>query len=161
MRVVEVLDGLLECAEDQINPPVCRAFINPGPNAPHDVCSTGDNGSDGQLWVAHLSSTAGWPSPTGEPITCATTWAEQYELGIVRCAKGKVNDDGSAPPAELITQDAEQQEADRIALRDAFLCCLALEGKDLLVEGWEATEPLGGCVGGIWTIYVRDAGCDC
>lgn len=161
MRVVDVLENLLTCAEEAIDPPVCRAFKNPGPNAPHDVCETGPNGTDGQLWVAHLTSQPGWPAPTGEPTTCATPFGEQFEMGVTRCAQGKLTDDGGPPDEDLVTADADQQEADRLALRNALLCCLGVEGKDLIIETWEATEPLGGCVGGVWTFTIRDAGCTC
>lgn len=161
MRVAEVLTELLSCALDEVDPPVCRSFKHPGANAPHDVCSTNSDGDDGQLWVAHLSGQEGWPTPTGEPTTCTTPWTERFEVGIVRCAQGVLEDDSTAPDEELVTADAEQQDLDRIALRTAFMCCLQLDGKDLIIEGWEATEPLGGCVGGVWTIAIRDDGCDC
>ena len=161
MQTVDVLRALLECAEDALTEfPVCRSFINPGDDAAHDVCSrSGEN--DGQLWVAHLGSTPGWPSPTGEPTTCTTAWAEQIEIGIVRCARGKVTDQGTAPTVEQIIEDAENQERDRLILRQVILCCMPVEGKDLVVRGWEPIPPQGGCVGGLWTFAVRDAGCAC
>lgn len=160
MRVADALDELLECAIAQLETPVCRSFVHPGDDAPHDACEA-INGTDGQLWVAHLRSDSGWPTPTGEPHTCATAWAERIEVGIVRCARGKIQDNGDAPSTEDITADAQQQEEDRLALRAAILCCLPTEGKDIVIEGWDPISPQGGCVGGIWTIIVRDSGCDC
>ena len=160
MKVLEVLTTLRECAVEQINTPVCRIFTNPGPDAPHDSCEKHANGSDGQMWVAHMGSTAGWPSQTGEPVNCATAWREYYEIGITRCA-AKIGDNQQAPKAEAITADAIQQEDDRLALRRALICCLTVEGRDLIIEDWTAIPPQGGCVGGVWTFYIRDAGCDC
>lgn len=160
MRVADALREILECAEEALDTPVCRAFWHPGDGAPHDVCSATDV-ADGQLWVAHLNSSSGWPGPTGEPHVCADAWREQIEVGIVRCARGKLTDSGDAPTPEDITWDAEQQESDRLALRGAILCCVAVEGRDLIVGDWQPISPLGGCVGGIWTIFVRDSGCDC
>lgn len=161
MRVAEALSSLLECASQALETPVCREFENPGPNAPHDNCQQGDDGTDGQLWVANIDTQPGWPAPTGEPTTCATPWSETIEVGIVRCAISKLTDDGQPPDADDVTADAQQQQTDKLALKRAILCCMPLEGKDMIVVGWEAIEPQGGCVGGIWTIIIRDAGCDC
>lgn len=161
MLLADALDDLLNCALAAIDVPVCRSFKYPGSNASHDVCETSRDGGDGQLWVAHVGSQPGWPSPTGQPTTCATVWGESIEIGIVRCAKGKVSSSGKAPDPDLITEDAEQQQADRVALRNAILCCWAVEGMDILIEGWLPIPPLGGCVGGVWTVQIRDAGCDC
>lgn len=155
------MNALLECATEALEEfPVCRAFINPGDDAPHDVCSiSGEN--DGQLWVAHLGTTPGWPNPTGLPTTCAAAWADLVEIGIVRCARGKVTDQGTAPTAEAVTEDAENQQRDRLLLRQVIMCCMPVEGKDLVVRGWEPISPQGGCVGGVWTFSLRDAGCRC
>lgn len=165
MRVRDALLSLLECAEDQLEIPVCRAFWNPGGNAPYDVCSsTTDaegNVTNGQLWVGHITDTAGWPAITANPITCATPFAVTIELGIVRCAKSVLDDTELIPAADLVTEDAEQQEADRVALKNAILCCWGVSGKDMLPPIWEPIEPRGGCVGGTWTIVIRDASCLC
>ena len=45
--------------------------------------------------------------------------------------------------------------------RNGFANNHNVDGMDLIVEGWEAIEPQGGCVGGVWTVVIRDAGCDC
>lgn len=159
--IYESMETLLACASEAIcDHPVCREFINPGPDAPHDTCQTSKFG-DGQLWVAHLDEQPGWPSPTGLPTTCATLWTEVIELGIVRCARGKVTDQGTAPPAEDVSYDAEIQQRDRHALRQAILCCWGVEGKDLVIQSWVPIPPAGGCVGGVWTVAIRDGGCDC
>lgn len=161
MRVRAALEQLLQCAIDQLETPVCRSFINPGANAPHDSCEKTEDG-DGQLWVAHLSDTAGWPTTTANPITCAVPFAATIELGIVRCAQGKLQDVSPyVPDPDFITADALQQEDDRQALKNAFMCCWGVDGKDMLPPIWEPIEPFGGCVGGIWTIVIRDANCLC
>lgn len=161
MRLADALDELLECSLAGIDPPVCRSFKNPGEGAPHDSCEKGRDGSDGQLWVAHLGSTSGWPAPTGEPTVCSAPFTEHIEIGIVRCAQGKLSDKGTPPRAEDVTADADQQEDDRLAVRNAILCCSGIGNRDMIIESWEPIDPQGGCVGGIWTLYVRDAGCDC
>lgn len=158
--ILDKLVELLQCAEEQIDVPVCRTFINPGPDAPHDVCSKQRDGSDGQMWVGHLFSNEGWPVPTGLPTTCAAPFADQIEIGIVRCA-AKVNDQGEAPPADEVTADAYQQQADRIALRNAIQCCWSVDNLNIVIIDWTAIPPTGGCVGGVWTLSVRDGGCNC
>lgn len=164
MRPLDVLDQLLECAEDLLDPPTCRQFINPGGVAPFDSCErtgSGDSIVDGQVWVGHISSQAGWPTPLGLPMDCATAWTETYQLGVVRCAQGKLQGNGQPPNPTDVTADAEQQELDRLALQTAFMCCLGIDLTDLIVVDWSPVEPQGGCVGGQWTIQIRDGGCPC
>jgi hypothetical protein len=161
MQIHDALEQLLKCAKAQLLTPVCRSFIHPGSNAPHDSCEE-SNGSNGQLWVANITSIAGWPAPTGNPITCATPFAETIELGITRCALGKLRDVSPfVPKPEDVTADAVQQQIDKLALKNAILCCWGVSGKDLLPPIWEPIEPQGGCVGGTWTIVIRDASCLC
>lgn len=164
MSTLDALRNLLACAEDQLETPVCRSFINPGDNAPHDVCD-GEliDGvlHSGQLWVANTVTTAGWPAPTGNPITCATPFADVIELGIVRCQASTLTDTANIPEADTITQDAEQQLTDKDALKAAILCCWDVEGMDMADLLWEPIDPLGGCVGGTWTFIYRDASCSC
>lgn len=161
MQVRDALEQLLQCALDQLETPVCRSFINPGGNAPHDNCQKVGN-SDGQLWVANLNSYAGWPTQTSDPITCATPFGEVIELGITRCALGKLRDVSPfVPDQEDVTADALQQQTDKQALKNAILCCWGISGKDLLPPLWEPIEPQGGCVGGTWTMIIRDANCLC
>lgn len=160
MQNHEALNNLLCCARDKLVVPVCRSFINPGGNAPHDVC-TAEDGKDGQLWVANLSSSGGWPSVTSNPITCAVPFAEVIEIGIVRCTKSDLQDTEFLPDPEDITADAIQQQKDKDALKAAILCCWEIDGKDMLSPLWEPIEPQGGCVGGTWTVTIRNASCDC
>jgi len=54
-----------------------------------------------------------------------------------------------------------KQHVDKLAVRYVIMCCFGIEPKDLVVEGWDPVDPQGGCVGGVWTIRIRDAGCDC
>jgi hypothetical protein len=164
--ILDTLQLLLECVQEALGDedPVCRVFINPGPDAPHDVCSTAMIDGvevNGQLWVAHLGTTSGWPSPTGLPTTCATTFTNRAEIGIVRCVESKLTDDGDIPDAVLITNDALAQERDRQTLLNAIICCMPVQGKDLVIEEWTPIPPAGGCVGGVWTFNIRDAGCSC
>ncbi|MCA1806657.1 MAG: hypothetical protein LC687_02165 [Actinobacteria bacterium] len=160
MLTRDALESLLECADEQLELPVCRSFVNPGSNAPHDVCSQTDYGN-GQLWVANLGTSAGWPTIAGNPITCATPFAEEIELGIIRCAESVLEDDGDIPDAAALTADAMRQQDDKMALKTALLCCWGVDGKDMLPPIWEPLEPQGGCVGGKWTVFIRDGGCVC
>lgn len=168
MLIREALEELLQCAQEQLTMPVCQSFWNPGGNAPFDSCEETTQVIDGelvtasgQLWVGHITDAAGWPAQTTNPITCATPFAVTIELGIVRCAKGKLQDVDLLPDPDLITQDAQQQEEDRVALKNAILCCWGISGRDMLPPIWEPIEPRGGCVGGTWTVVVRDATCLC
>lgn len=162
MTVADALIALLECASGELSVPVCRSFIHPGSRAPHDSCEESLDGKNGQLWVANTEGVGGWPpGASGLPITCATPFSETIEVGVVRCAMGKVRDDGTPPPPEDVTADAIQQQEDKDALKRAILCCWGLPGRDLSPPVWNPIEPYGGCVGGTWTVVIRDASCYC
>jgi hypothetical protein len=161
--ILDKLQELLECAEELLEIPVCRTFINPGPDAPHDVCSTVMRDgvmADGQMWAAQAITQEGWPSPTGLPHTCTTAFADLVEIGIVRCA-AKLSNNGDPPSPEKVTADAYKQQADKVALRAAILCCWNIELQDIIIVDWQAIPPAGGCVGGVWTLEIRDGGCGC
>lgn len=160
MNLINALHDLLDCVEGEIDLPICRKFVYPGLNAPHDGCQATLDGN-GQIWAGHGDTLVGWPAPSGLPTVCTTPLNETVELGIVRCQRSIVNDDGSAPDVDLITEDAQRQEDDRLALRRAIMCCWGVEGRDMIVEGWRPVAPQGGCVGGIWTFQFRMDGCNC
>lgn len=161
MRIREALTTLLACAEGELETPVCRSFIHPGANAPHDNCQESD-GSNGQLWVAHITDTGGWPESSATPVTCRFPFAVTIELGIVRCAKGILKDgDDFLPEPEDVTADSLQQDDDRVALKNAILCCWGVSGRDMLPPQWTPIEPFGGCVGGAWRVVIRDSACLC
>lgn len=153
MSNLEVMNKLLDCAQTFIDP-VCRAFINPGPNAPHDVCSCEGTG-DGQLWVGNIDSLAGWPPTAAPNMNCNMFFTEQIELGIVRCAKSVLVDVDYFPTEADMFADTEQQQTDKDALKKAILCCWGVDGRDILPPIWEPIPPQGGCVGGIWTMFIR------
>lgn len=157
-----LLQALRNCVVEKLEPKPCRSFIHPGPNAPWDVCEVNDaTGEDGQAWVAHLRTTPNWPAPTQVPQTCPHNDTAQFEVGVVRCAQGKLDDNGNPPPVEEIDADSEQQQQDRWALREAIACCFPIEGRDLLFVDWNATSPLGGCVGGMWNVLIKIGNCSC
>lgn len=166
-RLPELLTKLLDCAEERLSIPVCRSFINPGPNAPWDTCSTGVNGegveTNGQLWVAHLRTTPEWPVPTSVATPCSPlAWTAQVELGITRCQQGVTTDEQDGiPDADLITADAALQQVDRFELLQAILCCWGVEERDIVFDRWEAYEPSGGCVASRWILFVRVGKCAC
>lgn len=159
------LQSLRDCALDNVEPLPCRTFIHPGVDAPWDTCTSNEvDGTDGQLWVAHLRTTPGWPPAARQastPRPCEHQDTAFFELGIIRCAKGVVRDDGSPPDEDNITADSEQQQADRWSLREAIACCFETDRRNVLMSEWVATSPLGGCVGGTWEIAVRIGNCSC
>lgn len=163
MSILAAMQQLLECAIEQLDVPACRSFINPGDSAAHDSCEKDPKtGADGQLWVANLVGTAGWPTLTSQPITCATPFAETIELGITRCAQGKLRDQAPyLPKPEDVTADAIRQQIDKQNLKNAWQCCWGVSGKDLLPPIWTPINPQGGCVGGVWTLILRDGTCLC
>lgn len=150
------LTELLQCAETSLTVAPCRSFINPGPLPAFDVCEDG-----GQLWVAHVQITPSWPEPSGTPNRCGTNMTARVELGVLRCAEGVLQDDGSPPLAQAITNDALQQQLDRSELLTAIECCWSVDSMDYILDLWTPIIPQGGCVGGFWSLRLRVGGCAC
>lgn len=145
-QIVDLLtDPTSGCA---VAPEPCRVAVYPGVQVPWDTC--GDNGctsKDGQLWANLVSFTA-----TGQGECERVTFTAI--VGVVRCEKGRVRDDGKLPRVEDTEADATQQAADADSIWEAFHCCVNRPDslRDVSLTNWTALGPSGGCVGGQWTI---------
>lgn len=149
---------------DNAGVPAARVFIEPGADAVWDTCCI-DGVGEGQLWVAttQVYPATGQLTPDPQPVRChPTAFAATMIVGLLRCAH-TLDDQGHPPTVEQVTEDAEKVARDRTLLRDAILCDAgpALDTGGFSLGVWQPLGPMGGCVGGQWTLTVALPSCPC
>ena len=159
----ELLDCLVGLLDDE-GRPVCRAVLASGGSVPWDVCGESSDGSEGQAWVAVGQVTPVEQFPAGSPPhRCPPPeYATVLTVAVLRCA-ATVDDQGRPPSPERMAADASKVAADRAAMRDAVVCCLAggLEPGEWQMGSWTPLGPQGGCVGGQQQVTVATRACRC
>lgn len=170
----EILQGFLSVAHTALEAadrPPGRVELVPGLRPAWDDCC------DGQLYlrVIEVYPTAGQSAPFPQIDTqqrgaaggqCAIHGlAVHIGLGIIRCV-ATVNDDGSAPSPEEVSQDADLMLKDMDALLDALLCKAPQEDfyksvNGLKMDRWQPQGVEGGCGGGEWGAYLWVDPCLC
>jgi hypothetical protein len=153
-KLQELLDYLiLELAEcDRM---VCRSFITTAEEVPWDNCCTCDLGDgmegNGQAWVAVSTIEPLNTLTSGQTSVCGHKWLATVRVGIVRCARGVLDDNGNPPTEDAVTYDAQQVLLDRLVILNAIRCGFGsvVEPSDVTSQPWTALGPSGGCVGGV------------
>lgn len=84
---------------------------------------------------------------------CGSLLGFDIEIGMLRCVTiGDI--EGNMPtPAELLN-DSHQQHDDAMSMWRAVACCSDLTSKEYKVGTYVPLGPLGGYMGGAWTISV-------
>jgi hypothetical protein len=150
-----ILASMLGCADSALDPAPGRALVVPGLLPAWDSCC------DGQVWVRLMSLTAdlagGQPSQR-PPLM----WRATIGCGVLRCA-AVVDDQGHAPPAEVLTAEALALSADRAALEAAIQCEMPGVSNVMRIEliRWDPVGPEGGCAGGEWQFQTLVDNCRC
>lgn len=163
-RAKRLLDNV-DLALDRVNAPACRSFVAPGADAPWDTCCDCPAG-EGQAWVAvsRYFPTESFPDPAAGAHRChPREYAVELVAAVLRCAT-VVDDAGQPPSAAAVTDDARKVGRDRQALLEAILCGYVGDDADpgeFRLGEWTPLGPLGGCVGGQWTLTVRAPYCPC
>lgn len=122
---------------------LCSFQIAPGGAPVVDSCGC-DEGCEGHGWLTVLS---GSPYTTfGSEVradNCASMMQVDVEAGLLRCYP--VEEDATDPAT--LTELSLALVADMMALRMGLLCCPDV---DVILSGYRALPPSGGCVGGVW-----------
>jgi hypothetical protein len=134
----------------------------PGASAVADVCCE-DEGGEGQLWVLVRSITPN-PIPGGSYLSCAWDYTAVLEVGVLRCSVAML-EDGTAPDAQTLDDEATRMFLDAAIIREAITCCwpvsAELENGDWAIGAWTPSGPQGGCAGGTTSVEVRFSDCAC
>lgn len=149
--ITQLLNQYLGCVCECLNtfgscPCPCRMFISAGPPVwDQEGCC-----SDGQLSI-HLDRFfvyKNFPAESGEVNTCVMPLAADVVITLLRCFPS-LNDDGSAPSADVIGTASESIYQDLWVMTNCIICNLATRGKMQLAvfRGSRILPPQGGCIG--------------
>lgn len=116
------------------------------------IDALGNDCDGGVVWVRLISA---YPSESiGQQSqrvgNCGTGTGFDLEVGIMRLVTIEEN---APDPAESLAQ-VEQQLKDMVTMRRAITCCDAIQGNDYILGQYVPSGPLGGALGGSWTVYV-------
>jgi hypothetical protein len=161
VNIHALMSELAACVVVQLEidrrPPVCWAGVAPGATVVADFfpdCFHGDDGPDGMVWTRMIT-----PYPAFAPGIIVTEPAESWvaplgvdiEVGIMRTIP--IPEEGLDSTAS--SDSAQGQIDDMQAIRKAILCCASFERSDVLLGQYTPVGPLGGVVGGAWTVMVH------
>lgn len=149
-----LLDSLVEELRDAGTEDVCAAAVYPGDAVPLDYAECGV-----QAWVRLVaaSPTIGFPNNDITADSCAWRLAYEVEMGVVRPSP--------IPETVLSTvdlpDDAENTAAAGLQLSDMMAMHHALIGarqeiEHLLPGSYTPIGPVGGAVGGTWSLTLGD-----
>lgn len=156
MSILTTLSALATClcatVEDE-GVAVCWCGLVPGGgDPPADLVGEGQDGSCGvgyvRMALAYPSDTIGTQAavlgsePTGIGL--------DVEVGILR----SIELDTEIPDEAVLLESFTQQLADMDLIRKAILCCDAVPAREMILGAYTPYGPLGGVVGGFWTVHL-------
>lgn len=151
-RLFDLADCLCAQIETDERPPVCFCGVIPGEAVIADGIDGCADGLCGIAWVRLVSAqhVVGVGVRDERAGNCGSEVGMEVELGILRCYP--INEDGSPLSIEEQAAAAEVQFMDTDTICRAVMCCPSLQSKDFIMRGYTPMGPLGGVVGGYWTI---------
>jgi uncharacterized repeat protein (TIGR04076 family) len=139
-------------------PEPCFCGVLAGDSVAYDYCSPCQGDQCGMAWV-RLASIIPMPSNTANsgltlPGRCAPALVGIFEVGVLRCAP-TLTEDGQLPDMAVQLAAAELQASDMAAAGRAAACCFT-DGRIVTVGEWSPAGPIGGCLGGSWSVSVGE-----
>lgn len=153
MTILSRMTALAACICEQIrtdgSPEPCWCGVMPGQEALLEALG---NACDGGLAWVRLASV--YPSeiigqPSQKTGNCGTGTGFDLEMGIARL----VTVEEEAPDEAEALAAVDQQVIDMQTMRRALACCGAIKRTDYILGQYTPLGPLGGVVGGTWTIF--------
>lgn len=140
--------------------------LRPGDRAELLISQNDDECCSGLMWVrwvrSYPSGKQSFPTMDDSASPCGVLrWANQFELGAVRCAP--TADIETLPTCDEWTDTTLGIYDDGAAIRRAVCCYAASHEYDALVlqeEGQPLTTE-GGCVGVAYLVTISGPACDC
>lgn len=130
--------------------PTCWCGLVPGLDVAMDHCNPcGDTCGMGYVRIGSIFPYGVFPGPTLEPKCTGLAW--QLDVGAFRCFP--VPEDGEPNSPEVMLAVTVDQARDAWAMYRAITCC---DAPLVSVQGYQPIGPMGGCVGGFWTIYMTE-----
>lgn len=151
----DLLTTLAACLCEQIDksddPPTCFCGVIPGDVAVGEYAGDCDDVC-GMAWVRLVSAypATGVGVPNDTVGNCSASLGMDIELGIMRCHP--VHEDGSGMTDGELAEVTRLQTSDMMTMWRAVVCCDALNTKDYILSGYTPMGPMGGLVGGAFTV---------
>lgn len=145
------------CAEIEADdsPGVCFCGILAG-GEPYDASGIGDCAEEacGQAWVRLVNA---YPAEAvGQQNTdvgnCSKTVGYDLEVGLYRCFT--IEENGGSLTEEEMAEAADRQILDMELMHRAISCCEGIPNREYVLGIYTPYGPLGGLVGGIWTVHL-------
>ena len=157
MNLLPTLTALATClcaAIEDSGAPVCWCGVVPGAgDPPADLVGESSGGICGVGYVrmplAYPSDSVGVQAAVlgSEP----TNWGMDVEVGILR----PIELDEDIPDEAVLLLAVERQMSDMDLAKNAILCCDAIPKRDLILSAFTPYGPLGGVLGGYWTVHIQ------
>lgn len=147
-ELLETVKGRL--AQTEAGAPERASLVPGGAAVAWDDCCAG------QLWVrvGRIFASERFPEPATGALRCeTTTWAVEYEVGVLRCAS-TLDENGEPPSTAQLFGDVERTMADAAGMRQALLYDFGGAHSLVAIGQWLPTEVEGDCVGGTMTVTV-------
>ena len=153
LRAFPKLLLLLACVQKKLEEcpfDLCWLGVQPGDSA--DLTPVGESGS--MAWV-RLAGVFPVRSEIGvdNRVRCTSRLNMSIEVGFATCYP--INDDGSPLSVNEDLEIAESVSRAMMALWAAVVCCEWDEKNTREVGQWQPLGPMGGVVGGIWSVDVE------
>lgn len=156
--MTEIAACLCAQIETDERPKPCFCGVVPGAavvaNFMPDCFNNEDLPTDGMAWVRLAAA-----YPAFQPGIVVENPAEasvaglgfDIEVGILRSIPLPTEGLDEAQSADAVTSQMD----DMITIRKAIMCCVALERADFLLNSYTPVGPIGGVVGGAFTVMVH------
>lgn len=136
-------------------PETCFCSVVPGESPALDFLNNCTDDVCGMAWV-RLSTTqmeTGMGVESTNLNNCDAVIGFDLEVGIARCAP-LGDEQGNPPSVEDYLASADLQIADMAAMRTAIMCCDEIG--DFILGAYVPFGPVGGAVGGAWTVSLSE-----
>jgi hypothetical protein len=138
--------------------PLCWCGLHAGAEVSWEYCGECSGAMCGMGWVRLMSvfPYQAFPTPVIDEH-CVNPLALAVEVGTLRCIPTLPN--GEPLDQETMAEVAMTQAADLYAVYRGIQCCdLTIPGgprdKRFAIQAYNPLGPVGGCVGGTWTIFL-------
>jgi hypothetical protein len=157
-----ILSGLHACLCATLTAaerPVCSCCLTWGERLPAlDWCGCDCDGGHGQAWVRWVRRDPVADLGGNRRTSCGClSWRGRHviELGVTRCVAVTGPDGQSAPDCQQRAAEFWGFLADARLLREAVVCCSALQDVTVEPDSERPLGPQGGCAGVLLTITVE------
>lgn len=153
--LLPTLESLASCLCAQIerdgSVPTCFCGVIPGDAAVGDYagdCSTACGMAWVRLMTVYPATVVGVPNEAAG--NCSATIGLEIEVGILRCLS--IPEDGEPPSAGELLAVTDLQTRDAMSIWRAITCCDAINVRDSILSAYQPMGPMGGLVGGAYTV---------